>query len=42
MVIPDDLAAVWLIGFGAGFMVAAIVALVRLGIKIFKRVSGSS
>lgn len=40
--ISSDLATVWLQGFSAGFLVAAIVALVRLGVKLFKRVSGSS
>lgn len=36
-----DLSTVWLQGFTAGFLVAAVVALVRLAVKIFRRASGS-
>lgn len=32
-----DLSTVWFQGFTAGFLVAAVVALIRLAVKIFKR-----
>lgn len=36
-----DLGTVWLQGFVAGFLIAAMVGLVRLGVKLFKRIVNS-
>lgn len=38
--VAADLGLVWLQGFAAGAIVAAVVGLIRLGVRIFKRAAG--